>query len=219
VLTASDDRTGRLWNAVTGNLVSVLKARKGGINYAGFSPDGARILASSKGNGSWLLDARTGTILGDVSGYRARPSSMVFSPDSRFILTSTDFGTPWLWNGKTAAEFAEILQDNGAVNTRDRFGESSFSPAGVLLAMSERKSTRIWRLPPRCQSLINQARAHQLRELLPAERTQFFIHDDSNRPFLRIYAALRPWISWMLPSAGDTCPQGPRPAPALQDAS
>ena len=44
IVTASDDNTGRVWEAETGRSLHTLQGHEGGINEALFSPNGALIL-------------------------------------------------------------------------------------------------------------------------------------------------------------------------------
>ena len=47
ILTASDDKTAKLWDAGSGKLIASF-AHQHAVNHAAFSPDGARILTASR---------------------------------------------------------------------------------------------------------------------------------------------------------------------------
>jgi WD40 repeat protein len=47
IVTASDDKTARIWNAANGQLASELKGHTDRVLHAEFSPDGQRILTAS----------------------------------------------------------------------------------------------------------------------------------------------------------------------------
>jgi WD domain, G-beta repeat len=53
VLTGSEDKTARLWDAATGLEIRAFKGHEGAVNSVAFSPDGARVLT-----GSWDKTAR-----------------------------------------------------------------------------------------------------------------------------------------------------------------
>ena len=61
IVTASEDKTARVWNAATGQQVAKLEGHTDNVFSAGFSPDGQRILTAS-GDGTarvyriWTLD-------------------------------------------------------------------------------------------------------------------------------------------------------------------
>ena len=60
VVTASDDRTARLWDAETGKEIAVLQAHNGTVRSAAFSPDGTRVVTASDDGTARLWDARDG---------------------------------------------------------------------------------------------------------------------------------------------------------------
>jgi WD40 repeat protein len=47
IVTASDDKTARLWDVATGSVVAVLAGHGDRVNSAAFSPDGTRVLTAS----------------------------------------------------------------------------------------------------------------------------------------------------------------------------
>ena len=47
IVNASDDRTARVWNAASGQLLATLQGHTGRVESAVFSPDGRRILTAS----------------------------------------------------------------------------------------------------------------------------------------------------------------------------
>jgi WD40 repeat protein len=47
VVTASSDKTARLWDAATGKQVVVLRGHDEEVSSAAFSPDGARVVTAS----------------------------------------------------------------------------------------------------------------------------------------------------------------------------
>jgi WD40 repeat protein len=66
ILTASEDRTARLWDAETGAPGPVLRGYEGWVRSAVFSPDGRRILTASLDCTARLWDAGTGDVIAAV---------------------------------------------------------------------------------------------------------------------------------------------------------
>ena len=57
VVTASDDKTARLWDAASGKPIGEPMKHEGDVNSAQFSPDGQRVVTASQDNTARLWDA------------------------------------------------------------------------------------------------------------------------------------------------------------------
>ncbi|MDY7232395.1 AAA-like domain-containing protein, partial [Hyalangium rubrum] len=88
VLTASDDRTARLWDSRSGQLLATLKGHEDSVWSAAFSPDGSRVLTASKDRTARLWDSRSGQLLATLKGHEGRVVSAAFSPDGSRVLTA-----------------------------------------------------------------------------------------------------------------------------------
>ena len=95
ILTASSDKTARLWDA-DGSPLAVLEGHKGPVNSAVFSADGRRFLTASDDGTARLWDA-DGKPLAILEGHTGPVRSAVFSADGAFIITAADDGTARLW--------------------------------------------------------------------------------------------------------------------------
>jgi len=79
ILTASWDKTAKLWDATSGKLL-VAFAHQGAVNSATFSPDGAQILTASADHSARLWEAVSGKLIGSF-GHQDEVNSAAFSPD------------------------------------------------------------------------------------------------------------------------------------------
>ena len=61
VLSGSDDKTLKLWDAATGALLRTFEGHSGSVNSVAFSPDGTRLLSGSWDKTLKLWDAATGS--------------------------------------------------------------------------------------------------------------------------------------------------------------
>jgi len=86
VVTASYDRTARVWDVATGGAVAVLRGHTEAIESAAFGPDGARVVTSSRDGTARVWDASTGESLLVLPGSRPMNEAR-FSPDGSRILT------------------------------------------------------------------------------------------------------------------------------------
>jgi WD40 repeat protein len=136
ILTASWDKTAKLWNAASGKLIAAF-AHQGAVNSAAFSPDGTRILTASADKTAKLWAAASGNVISSFS-HEGTVNAAAFSPDGTRILTASADHTAKLWDavsGKLIASFAHQGEVNDAV----------FSPdGGRILTASTDKSARLW---------------------------------------------------------------------------
>ena len=59
-MTASADRTARLWDAATGRQLAVLHGHEDHVRWVAFSSDGAKVVTASSDNTARLWDAASG---------------------------------------------------------------------------------------------------------------------------------------------------------------
>jgi len=99
VLTASWDKTARVWDAQTGQPLTEPLKHNAEVRFARFSPDGKRLLTSS-GFGVRIWDAQTGLPLAQPlnhgGGYGPVWAAQ-FSPSGRQIITGSGDKTGMLW--------------------------------------------------------------------------------------------------------------------------
>ena len=62
IVTASWDKTARIWDAASAKEIAVLRGHDGVVNSAAFSPDGSRIVTASADNTARIWDARLQTM-------------------------------------------------------------------------------------------------------------------------------------------------------------
>jgi TPR repeat protein len=115
IVTASDDRTARIWDPRTGAPLAVLSGHGGAVKFAAYSPDGTRIVTASSDKTARIWDARTGTPLAVVSGHSDGVNSAAYSPDGTRLVTASDDKTAQVWDARVPADIAaQILWDAAA---------------------------------------------------------------------------------------------------------
>jgi hypothetical protein len=102
VVTASDDKTARVWDAARGRELLRLGGNADLLSGAGFSPDGRRIVTSARDGAVRIWDATTGELLEVYAGHRGDVRTAVFSPDGHRLLTASYDGTVRVWDARVA---------------------------------------------------------------------------------------------------------------------
>ena len=142
IVTASADKTARLWDADTGRPIGEpLKGHGDALNSAAFSPDGRRVVTVSLDKTARLWDADTGKPIGEpLRGHEYRVNSAAFSPDGKRIVTASGDGTARLWDADTGGPIGEPLAGHaGEVHG------AAFSPDGNrILTASDDGTARLW---------------------------------------------------------------------------
>ena len=74
IVTASDDRTARIWDTVTAHEIALLRGHKDRMTRAAFSADGARIVTASDDLSARIWDAaeRSSPCTGTRTAWQAR---------------------------------------------------------------------------------------------------------------------------------------------------
>jgi WD40 repeat protein len=62
IVTASEDKTVRIWDAATGKEIAVLRGHEGYVQSAAFSPDGRRIITASSDRTARIWDVHIATM-------------------------------------------------------------------------------------------------------------------------------------------------------------
>jgi cytochrome c len=104
LLTASIDRSLRLWDVKTGKTVSVLthgEDRTGQVYAAAVSPDGRRALSAGRDGRLVEWDLATGDVLKTIPAHDKIVWAARFTPDGRFALTASADETTAVWHLET----------------------------------------------------------------------------------------------------------------------
>jgi eukaryotic-like serine/threonine-protein kinase len=98
LLTASGDRTVRLWDVAARECVRVFEGHSDEVFCAEFHPAGNRIASSGRDRAVYLWDRASGTLVARLPGHRNYIWSLAFSPDGRSLATGSGDGTVRLWD-------------------------------------------------------------------------------------------------------------------------
>jgi WD40 repeat protein len=139
IVTASQDKTARVWDAATGQLVATLSGHTGAVNDAAFSPDGTRVVTASQDNTARVWDAASGNLLATLTGHTAEVRKANFSPDGTHVVTAGDDNTARVWDAQSGALLATLTGHTGTVY------DATFSRDGkFIVTASDDHSARVW---------------------------------------------------------------------------
>ena len=135
ILTASGDKTARLWG-LDGKLLEELRGHAGWISSAAFSTDGARVVTAG-GDNTPRLWSRDGQFLAELPGHTDWVWSATFSRDGRHIVTASNDSTARLWdlNGRPLAALG---------HGRPVWSAAFSTDSQHIVTASEDKTARVW---------------------------------------------------------------------------
>jgi WD40 repeat protein len=89
VVTASDDRTARVWDTASGQPVTPPLTHQDQVWHAAFSPDGRRVVTASWDQTARVWDAASGQPLSPPLSHQNGVLHAAFSPDGRRVVTAS----------------------------------------------------------------------------------------------------------------------------------
>ena len=148
IVTASADRTARVWDAATGSVRSVLHGHTDTVIAAAFVADGSRIVTASADGSTRFWHARSGTALAstpkspsiDAHRYPKTARAVAFSADATSLAISFR-GQALIWDTSTGTTRTTLTAHTGAIRAL------AFNPEGTQLAAAPSfRPTQIWDL-------------------------------------------------------------------------
>ena len=149
VISASNDKTIRIWEAETGAQVGEpLQGHTDHVNSAAYSPTSKYIVSASNDKTIRIWEAKTGAQVGEpLQGHTDVVNSAAFSPDGKYIVSASNDNTIRIWDVKTRVQVGEPLQGH-----TDVVNNAVFSPdSRYIVSASNDNTLRIWDVKTRAQ--------------------------------------------------------------------
>jgi WD40 repeat protein len=140
IASGSADRTVRVWEAASGQLLLTLNGHTDVVNSVAFSPDGRRIASASYDRTVKVWDSATGQDLMTLKGHTDIVAGVAYSPDGRRIASGSCDRTIKVWNAVTGEEEMPPLKGH-----TDGVNGVAYSPDGTRIASGSRDGTvKVW---------------------------------------------------------------------------
>ena len=137
ILTTSSDKSARLWNARTGELIRELPGAEDAVMSGAFSPDGTRVVTTS-GPLARVWDGLTGQPLFLLAGHNSNVQHIAFTPDGKKIITGGWDNTARIWNAETGEQLQKLAAAEWSRDTASSgYGAADPIVASVLRAQSQ----------------------------------------------------------------------------------
>ncbi len=136
---ASDDKTVKLWDARSGQLLNTLKGHEDSVSSVAFAPDGKTLASASDDKTVKLWDARSGQLLNTLKGHEDSVSSVAFAPDGKTLASASDDKTVKLWDARSGQLLNTLKGHEFPVYS------VAFAPDGQTLASASfDKTVKLW---------------------------------------------------------------------------
>jgi predicted NACHT family NTPase len=137
-LSASWDKTLKLWDVTSGREVRTLRGHLDGVASVAFSPDGRLALSGGKDQTVRLWDVRTGREVRALSGHLDWVWGVAFAPDGRTAASASTDELLKLWDVTSGREIRSIGEH------RDVVTSVAFTGDGRLLSGSFDHTAVLW---------------------------------------------------------------------------
>jgi WD40 repeat protein len=147
LVTASRDKTVRIWEMPAGKESLKIKDLTNQDMALAVSPDGSKLATTA---GKWdkekqlfggeitIFDAKTGKSIATIQGHSEPIRAVAFSPDGKKLVTASDDGTAKVWDS-SGKELLTLKGHTGPVVA------AIFNPAGTLIATGgDDKTVKLW---------------------------------------------------------------------------
>jgi WD40 repeat protein len=106
--TASEDRTIRLWEVVSGIERTVLRGHEDPVRSCSFSPDGLLLVSGSWDRTIRLWEVASGRLRAVLRGHEDCVNSCIFSTDGQQIISASYDNTLRVWDVERLAQILKL---------------------------------------------------------------------------------------------------------------
>jgi WD40 repeat protein/serine/threonine protein kinase len=139
VLTASEDRTARVWDVATGEPIGEPWQHAGPVWDAAFRPDGLAAVTAAGDSTARVWEVGTGQPLTPPLKHERAVLSVSFRRDGQRVATASEDGSARVWDARTGQAITPPLRHGSAVRW------VTFSPEGERVASASDDGTaRVW---------------------------------------------------------------------------
>jgi WD40 repeat protein len=139
IITASADKTARIWDATTGKPFGEPLRHDETVRAASFSPDGKLVVTASADKKVRIWDATTGRLRGDPLHHDKMVWTACFSPDGTRVVTVSGDNKVRIWDATTGKPLGEPLRHDNSL----KVVSMSRDGTRIVTAFSDMKA-QIW---------------------------------------------------------------------------
>jgi WD40 repeat protein len=136
VVTASSDKTARVWDTRTGSEICQLSGHDDLVRSIAFSPDGKKIATTSNDRSARIWQAPCGPQLAVLGEHGSWVGAVSFSSNGARVLTTSSDNKARIWDAESGRELTSVMPSTSWV--------ALLTPDGERLITIDKASVRIW---------------------------------------------------------------------------
>jgi WD40 repeat protein/serine/threonine protein kinase len=141
VVSASDDRTLRVWDIDSGRALATLEGHAGRVIACSVTPDGRRVVSASSDHTLKVWDIDRGLMLASLHGHTDYVTACAITPDGRRVVSASEDRTVRIWDLDRARLLITLEGHTGWVNA------CAITPSGRhVVSASCDKTLKVWDL-------------------------------------------------------------------------
>ena len=139
IVSASADKTLRVWDAETGAMLRQLEGHTEGVYGCAVDPQGRWIVSASEDETLRVWDAETGAMLRQLEGHTETVWGCPVDPQGRWIVSASEDETLRVWDAETGAMLRQLEG-----HTETVYGCAVDAQGRWIVSASEDKTLRVW---------------------------------------------------------------------------
>ncbi|MCT7966362.1 serine/threonine protein kinase [Laspinema sp. D1] len=141
LVSASNDKTIKIWNLANGNLIRTLAGHSRLVNSVAISPDGQTLVSGSADGTIKIWNLSNGELIRTLAGHSNSVSSVAISPDGQTFVSGSYDNTIKIWNLANGELIGTLAGHSSYVYS------VAISPDGQTLVSGSHDNTiKIWNL-------------------------------------------------------------------------
>jgi WD40 repeat protein len=116
VISASDDRTLKIWDLDSGQVLATLEGHVKGVSACAVTSDGRRGVSASRDRALKVWDLENGNVLATLTAHDARVNGCAFTPNGRHVISASADRTLKIWDLESGRVLATLEGHTRPVN-------------------------------------------------------------------------------------------------------
>ena len=176
LISASADKTIRLWDLANGEAMDVLKGNKSFVNALILSFDEQALVSGSADGAIKIWELETGQEILTLTGHTSAINALAMSPEGKYLISGAADGSIKIWNFSTGEELQTLAGHPSAINTLEVSHDGQ-----TLMSGSADKTIKQWDIKTGEEMLTFTGHTSYVNVLLMSRDGQFLLSGSADQ--------------------------------------